>query len=75
MSLITNISGITPSPNQEVGEMSLEQKRYFESGKRYERERIIALLTEVKTTWRKPTSFNYQSELERLIDLIAADRG
>jgi hypothetical protein len=49
--------------------------RAYDQGVTRERERVIALLTEVKTTWRKPTSFNYQSELERLIDLIAADRG
>jgi hypothetical protein len=49
--------------------------RAYDQGVTRERERVIALLTEVKTTWKKPTGFNYVSELERLIDLIAADRG
>lgn len=47
----------------------------FNQGVTRENERIVALLTEVKATWSKPAGFNYPSELERLIDLIAADLG
>lgn len=50
-------------------------QRAYDQGVTRERERIIGLLTVVRTTWKKPTGFNYPSELERLIDLIAADRG
>jgi hypothetical protein len=49
--------------------------RAYDQGVTRERERIIGLLFEVKTTWKKTNTFNYPSELERLIDLIAADRG
>jgi hypothetical protein len=49
--------------------------RAYDQGVTRERERIIALLAEVRTTWKKTNGFNYPSELERLINLIAADRG
>jgi hypothetical protein len=49
--------------------------RAYDQGVTRERERVIALLAEVRTTWKKTNTFNYPSELERLIDLIAADRG
>lgn len=44
--------------------------RAYDQGVTRERERIVALLTEVKATWQKPTGFNYPSELERLIEII-----
>ena len=35
-----------------------------------ERKRIIALITVVKDNWQKPSAFNYQTELFKLIQLI-----
>jgi hypothetical protein len=35
-----------------------------------ERKRIIALITAVKDNWQKPSAFNYQTELFKLIQLI-----
>ena len=35
-----------------------------------ERKRIVRVLEEVKNTWRKPATFNYPNELDRLITLI-----
>jgi hypothetical protein len=35
-----------------------------------ERKRIIALITVIKDTWQKPSAFNYQTELFKLIQLI-----
>lgn len=43
-------------------------------GIQQERERIVELLTEVKASWQKPTSFNYLSELDVLIDLIKGEQ-
>ena len=35
-----------------------------------ERKRIIALITLIKDTWQKPSAFNYQTELFKLMQLI-----
>jgi hypothetical protein len=35
-----------------------------------ERKRIIALITVIKDNWQKPSAFNYQTELFKLIQLI-----
>lgn len=45
-------------------------------GKQVERNRIIALIAAIKDNWRKPSGFNYPTELFRLMELISdtADR-
>jgi hypothetical protein len=45
-------------------------------GKQVERNRIIALIAAIKDNWRKPTGFNYPTELFNLMNLISetADR-
>ena len=35
-----------------------------------ERKRIIALITAIKDNWQKPSAFNYQTELFKLMQLI-----
>ena len=35
-----------------------------------ERKRIIALIIAIKDNWQKPAAFNYQTELQKLIQLI-----
>jgi hypothetical protein len=56
--------------------MSLDQKRYFESGKKAERERIIKLLTDFKTQfgtgWGTVYSDGFASGIA---ECIAAVRG
>jgi ABC-type uncharacterized transport system fused permease/ATPase subunit len=46
----------------------------FNQGAQREQERIIKLLSEIKATWKKPTTFNYPSELEHLIELIKGEQ-
>jgi hypothetical protein len=41
-----------------------------EAGRREERARIIQLIALIKDTWQKPSSFNYPTELFKLIQLI-----
>jgi hypothetical protein len=45
-------------------------------GKQLERNRIIALIAAIKDNWRKPSGFNYPTELFNLMNLISetADR-
>lgn len=46
----------------------------FENGVKTEQQRIVTLLTEVRNTWSKPTSFNYLNELDNLIALIKGQK-
>jgi hypothetical protein len=39
-------------------------------GRIQERKRIIALISVIKDNWQKPSAFNYQTELFKLIQLI-----
>lgn len=41
-----------------------------EAGRREERARIIQLISVIKDTWQKPSTFNYPTELFKLIQLI-----
>ena len=46
------------------------------TGRQLERTRIIGLIAAIKDNWRKPTGFNYPTELFNLMNLISdtADR-
>lgn len=46
----------------------------FAIGVKTEQERIIKLLSEVRSTWVKPMSFNYPNELSHLIELIKGEQ-
>lgn len=58
--------------------LELEQEEFstaimdaVSTGRQLERQRIIALIAAIKDNWRKPTGFNYPTELFNLMTLIS----
>jgi hypothetical protein len=39
-----------------------------------ERKKIVSLINEYAAKWRKPTSFNFRTELFKLVDLINQEK-
>jgi hypothetical protein len=55
----------------EQAEFSTALMDAVSTGRQLERQRIIGLIAAIKDNWRKPTGFNYPTELFNLMTLIS----